>query len=143
MGSAGWKGLFTKVFCGGRKNDVQYLILLVKIMHTTNFRLKSLPKRIPDMRLLPPLAALLFGLPLTSGFAAETNEIPLSYEIFEAAVAYIDLESCPADFAQEGVFCRATLANEEVHVFAFSTEGESLLAGFASYDATDLPKLLN
>jgi hypothetical protein len=95
------------------------------------------------MRLLPPLAALLFGLPITSAFADETRQIPLSYVIFEAAVAHIDLESCPADFAQEGVFCRATRAHEEVHVFAFSTEGNGLLAGFASYDATDLPKLLN
>jgi hypothetical protein len=95
------------------------------------------------MRLLPSLAALLFGFPITSAFAGEAQEIPVSSEVFEAAVAHTDLDSCPADLAQEAVFCRATLAHEEVHVFGFSTEGESLLAGFASYDATDLPKLLN
>jgi hypothetical protein len=57
------------------------------------------------MRLLPALAALLFGLPIIYVFAGEAGEIPLSEEIseeiFEATMAHIEPESGPADLAQE------------------------------------------
>lgn len=95
------------------------------------------------MRLLPPLAALIFGVAYTPLFAGSAEDLPLSYSIFEAAVPHIDLVTCPVALAGDDVFCRATLAHEEVHVFAFRATGDSHLAGFASYEATELPKLLN
>ncbi len=95
------------------------------------------------MRLISPVAALVACLPASVALADTTGSLALSYDIFEVAVPHVDLESCPADLAAENVFCRATLANEELHVFAFSIDGDSPLVGFASYDAVDLPKLLN
>ena len=75
---------------------------------------------------------LLTILSATSTLAAETST-PLTYEVFEAAVSHSDLEECPDNLRQAGTFCRATLHHDEIHVFAFSEEGDSRLVGFASY----------
>ncbi|WP_300030793.1 hypothetical protein [uncultured Roseobacter sp.] len=92
------------------------------------------------------ILSLIFGatclapLPLT---AAETEPMPLTYAVFEASVPHVDLETCPEGMAGEDIFCRATLAHEELHIFAFATDGDSPLVGFASFDAERLPELLN
>ncbi len=49
----------------------------------------------------------------------------------------MDLEDCPGDLSSPGVFCRMTVANETVHVFAFSEEGDLPLVGFKSYEEDD------
>ncbi|MFK7837763.1 MAG: hypothetical protein AB8B60_16260 [Sulfitobacter sp.] len=93
------------------------------------------------MRPIPISAALLLlGTPL---MATPPDPVPLTYDVFEAAIPHVDLETCPATLPQENTFCRATLAHEEVHVFVFSEEGASPLIGFGSFDATRLPDLLN
>ena len=90
----------------------------------------TLPRRLRGVPILLGLLALAFPLGLTAQEA-----IPLSYEAFEFAVPHVDLESCPETLAQDGVFCRATLNLDQVHVFAFSeTEGEPLV-GVESFDA--------
>jgi hypothetical protein len=88
------------------------------------------------------LSALLCALPVLA--TAETGQaLPLSYEVFEASVPHLDLKECPGDLAQGDVFCRATLAHDEIHVFVFAIDGDSPMVGYASYDAAELPKLLN
>ena len=95
------------------------------------------------MPLLPPLAALLFGVSALTAAAETPAPMPLTYEAFEAAVPHVDLANCPASLQATDTFCRATLANDAIHVFAFSLNGDSPLTGFASFDAEALPGLLN
>lgn len=96
------------------------------------------------MRYLSPLAALLIlGFSTTGARADDAAPLALNYAAFEAAVPHIDLESCPAGVTLGDVFCRATLANEQIHVFVFSQTGESPLVAFSSFDAEALTTLLN
>ncbi|QUJ77564.1 hypothetical protein KDD17_06215 [Sulfitobacter albidus] len=78
-----------------------------------------------------------------TAFADAPAPLTLDYETFEAAVPHVDLEACPEALAGEDRFCRATLAGEQLHVFAFSLASNSPLVAFQSYDATALPGLLN
>lgn len=93
------------------------------------------------MRLLITCTAIALGMFVNSAQADESK--PLTYEMFEAAVPHIDLETCPADLAQQDTFCRASIHHEEIHVFAFSLEGDSPMVGFKSYEATGVETLLN
>ena len=90
--------------------------------------------------MLRPTALALTLAPL--GVAADAEPAPLTYEAFEVAVPHIDLESCPETLAAEGVFCRATLNLDEIHVFAFEETGESPFVGLASFPADGLTDLL-
>jgi len=80
------------------------------------------------------LAALtLAPLPLSAQEAAPA--LPFSYEMFEAAVAHVDLAACPVDLARPHTFCRVTLINDAFNVFVFSEDGDQPLVAFKSYDA--------
>lgn len=74
---------------------------------------------------------------------ADDTSLPLTYAEFEAAIPHLDLETCPAQLAQDNTFCRVTLNNEEIHVFAFSLDADSPMTGFASFPADDLHSVLN
>ncbi|MFX0540393.1 hypothetical protein ACEWPM_001495 [Roseovarius sp. S4756] len=87
-------------------------------------------------------SAIASALVLLAAPALGQEPMPLTYEQFEIAVAHVDLETCPSALAEEGVFCRATLRHDEIHVFVFRDEGESLLTGFKSYPADGLATLL-
>jgi|GEM_PF-1685440 hypothetical protein len=95
------------------------------------------------MRFLPHLSAFIVGLTSTAAMAEQSQPMSLDYATFEAAVAHVDLETCPVSLNAADRFCRATLAHEQIHIFAFSMEGDSPLVGFASFEATTLPELLN
>ncbi len=95
------------------------------------------------MRYLSPLSALILGFTTTGAFADNDAPLTLNYAAFEAAVPHIDLESCPTSVTVGDVFCRATMAHDQIHVFVFSQAGESPLVGFASFDAEALTTLLN
>ena len=60
-----------------------------------------------------------------------------TYEVFEASVAHVDLEGCPAEFDPEVVFCRMTLNNEMANVFVFSYDGDQPLLAVKAYELTD------
>lgn len=95
------------------------------------------------------LVNILIALTLPAGFAAASDldeptgrtmhlgDGPLSYEVFEAAVAHVDLERCPAEFADEEVFCRMTLANGQAHVFVFSMDPDTPLLAIKSLELTE------
>jgi hypothetical protein len=48
-------------------------------------------------------------------------------------VPHLDLDKCPAEFARDGVFCRASVASDQVHVFVFAHAGEQCLLAVKSY----------
>ncbi|NSY38109.1 hypothetical protein [Leisingera sp. ANG59] len=91
---------------------------------------------------MKPAFALIACLAAAPAFAAETP-LPMTYGLFETAIAHTDLDSCPAQLAKEGTFCRATLRHDEIHVFAFSREDGNPLVGFASYSFDELEQHLN
>lgn len=93
------------------------------------------------MKLLLTFTAIVLGLTVTNAEAEDAQA--LTYEMFEAAVPHIDLETCPVDLAQKDTFCRASIHHEEIHVFAFSLDGDSPMVGFKSYEATGVETLLN
>lgn len=91
---------------------------------------------------MKPAFALIACLAAAPAVAAEAP-LPMTYGLFETAIAHTDLDSCPAQLAKEDAFCRATLRHDEIHVFAFSREGDNPLVGFASYSFDDLAAHLN
>ncbi|MEP4035890.1 hypothetical protein [Pseudophaeobacter sp.] len=84
-----------------------------------------------------------FGLAPSASANETAHPLPFTYETFETAVPHIDLEACPAALPQVDSFCRATVHHEEIHVFAFSYEGDSPMVGFASYSAEGLDTLFD
>ena len=84
-------------------------------------------------RMAMALAAVALG---ASPLAAQKT-CPMTYPVFEEAVPHLDLDKCPADLAREGVFCRASVANDAVHVFAFELDGDQCLVKVKSYKAPD------
>jgi hypothetical protein len=81
------------------------------------------------MKLL--LAVGLTGVAATQ--AVGQAACPLTYSIFELAVPHLDLEECPAGLARPGAFCRASVANDLVHVFVFNQDGDQCLLAVKSY----------
>lgn len=75
-------------------------------------------------------------------FGAPSTQV-LTYDIFEVSVPHMDLESCPETLQAENVFCRATLHHEELHVFAFTYDGDSPLVGFKTFSAQGIGSLLS
>ncbi|WP_170324665.1 hypothetical protein [Ruegeria arenilitoris] len=80
---------------------------------------------------------LIAGLTATTALAADLA-VPLTYEVFETSVAHTDLETCPKNLPQTETFCRATLYHDEIHVFAFSENGDSPMVGFNSYPLEEI-----
>ena len=91
---------------------------------------------------MKPAFALIACLAAAPAAAAETA-MPMTYGLFETAIAHTDLDSCPAQLAKPDTFCRATLRHDEIHVFAFSREDGNPLVGFVSYPFDELAKHLN
>ncbi len=58
---------------------------------------------------------------------------PLTYSVFELAVPHLDLTDCPAGLARPDAFCRASTANDSVHVFVFALDGDQCLLAVKSY----------
>ncbi|WP_299731473.1 hypothetical protein [uncultured Tateyamaria sp.] len=89
-------------------------------------------------RSLAPTVALV----LAGAAHADTAPIPMTYEIFEASVVHLDLDSCPASLPQENSFCRAAILHDAVHVFAFADSGDSPMIGYRAFDAPPLGETL-
>jgi hypothetical protein len=80
------------------------------------------------------IRTLVAALVLAPALAA-AQECPLPYSAFEFAVPHVDLESCPAVAeAPPGAFCRASMANDALHVFVFDGDGEQCLVRLVSVD---------
>lgn len=81
--------------------------------------------------------ALATGAKNHGGANADYLEGGLTYELFERSIDHADLETCPAQFDPEQVFCRLTLAAEEAHVFVFSYDGDQTLLAVRHYALDD------
>ena len=93
-------------------------------------------RRLRGAPILCGLALALFPL----GASAQ-DAVPLTYDAFEFAVPHVDLDACPDSLAADGVFCRATLNLDQVHVFAFAEAGDQPMVGVESFDADLLAAL--
>lgn len=79
---------------------------------------------------------LLLGAGLTGLAVAQAMgqaACPLTYSIFELAIPHLDLAECPTGLAQPGAFCRASVANDLVHIFVFNQDGDQCLLAVKSY----------
>ena len=94
------------------------------------------------MTLLPYSIATLLAISPIAALAAEPEAMPLTYETFELSVVHLDLETCPEALLAEGVLCRATLANDEIHVFAFAESGAMPLLAYRAYPAGPISSAL-
>ena len=84
-------------------------------------------------RLLPALAALAVLALLALPAAAQETPCPMTYAEFLFAVPTVALPECPDSLGGIDYFCRATVGNEALHVFAFDYAGEQCLVGVASF----------
>ena len=57
-----------------------------------------------------------------------------TYAQFEASVNHVDLETCPAQVAATGVFCRATVLHDSVHVYVFEEDGDMAFVDMLTFD---------
>ncbi len=87
--------------------------------------------------------ALSFPAVAQEDTAPAPDALPLSYEVFEAAVPHIDLELCPVDLAGDERFCRMVLLNEKIQVFVFSEAGDQPMVGYRAWPADLLNGLLD
>lgn len=97
---------------------------------------------VPRVTFLATMASLCISSTVQANETSSTKTFPFTYETFEAAVPHLDLETCPKSLPQVDSFCRAAIRNEEIHVFAFSLNGDSPMVGFASFSAEGLDALL-
>ncbi|WP_299359484.1 hypothetical protein [uncultured Paracoccus sp.] len=63
----------------------------------------------------------------------DASGTPLTYEMFETAISHGDLPTCPEALEGEHRFCRFTVHNDALHVFAFSEEGDQPLLAISEY----------
>lgn len=84
------------------------------------------------------IAGLVVVLP---GFAGaeppapvEAPEGVLTYAMFEGAVPHVDLAQCPERLAGDDRFCRLTLAESGLTVWAFSLQGNQNLLSVLALD---------
>jgi hypothetical protein len=74
---------------------------------------------------------------------ADEPPLPFTYEYFEAAVVHVDLAQCPESLAAEGRYCRVTVVNDQINVFAFSEAGDQPLVAFRSWPADLMTGLMD
>jgi len=86
------------------------------------------------------IAALLAAPQLAAAEGA--TPMPLTYEVFEAAIPHIDLETCPSEMAGDDRFCRAVVHNDAFHVFAFLYDADSPAVAHRAYSTEALNAIL-
>ena len=94
---------------------------------------------VPALALSAALAVL-GATPLAA--AQDETPMPLTYAVFEEAIAHGDLSRCPDALAGPDRFCRVTIGHDAIHVFAFTFAGDSPLVGHAAFDAELLDEVL-
>jgi hypothetical protein len=91
-------------------------------------------RRFPKGRTMMKQLLLTMGITgLAATQAGGQAACPLTYAIFELSVPHLDLKECPTGLARPGAFCRASTANDLVHVFVFAGDGDQCLLAVKSY----------
>ena len=81
--------------------------------------------------------SLLFSAALLLSTPALAEGV-FSYADFEAAVTHINIEECPEGMGGENLFCRVSMANDALHVWVFSREGEMPFVSLHSFYEDEL-----
>lgn len=89
----------------------------------------------PRALVLSILPAVVIGATPALAQQSPAAACPMTYVKFETAIAHVDLDVCPAELAGKDRFCRASTANDRLHVYAFELEGAQCLVGMQSYES--------
>lgn len=76
----------------------------------------------------------IFALTMTSSAIGASGICPITYETFEIAVPHIDMENCPDPEKNTGMFCRASVGGDMLHVFYFAEQDNQCLLQVKSFD---------
>lgn len=86
------------------------------------------------------VAGVVVILPMAALAEPEVVEVAdgvLTYEMFEASVPHADLSTCPTSLAGDDRFCRLTLSDGYLTVWAFRNEGRQELLAMLTHDTED------
>lgn len=75
-----------------------------------------------------------------SGVPAGADNAPcaLTYEVFESAVAHLDIDHCPDKSFKDQAFCRVVVGGNQAHVFYFSSNDGQCLLKVESFNDDEL-----
>lgn len=87
-------------------------------------------------KLIPAVLALAAGtsMALADDDATATKGLVMDYEIFENTVHHADLDTCPEEFADQAVFCRLTMAHDQLNIIVFSEDGDQPMIAVKQVD---------
>ena len=85
------------------------------------------------MKYIFAAVAFLYATPVFAQDAPVFN-----YEMFETAIQHVDLLECPAELAGDDRFCRMTINNGALHVFAFGEKGEQPMIGLRMWHEDEI-----
>ncbi len=87
-------------------------------------------------KLMPVVLALVAGatIALADDETPAADGVAMTYEAFEDVVPHADLAECPDEFADQEVFCRLTLAHDQLNVVVFSEEGDQPMVAVRQVD---------
>lgn len=87
-------------------------------------------------KLIPAVLALATGtsMALADDDASATKGLVMNYEVFENTVPHADLETCPEEYADQAVFCRLTMAHDQLNIIVFSEDGDQPMIAVQQVD---------
>lgn len=87
-------------------------------------------------KLMPVVLALVAGatIALADDETPAGDGVAMTYETFEDVVPHADLAECPGEFSDQEVFCRLTLAHDQLNVVVFSEEGDQPMVAVRQVD---------
>ena len=87
-------------------------------------------------KLIPAVLALAAGtsMAFADDDATATKGLVMNYEVFENTVHHADLETCPEEFADQAVFCRLTMAHDQLNVIVFSEDADQPMIAVQQVD---------
>ena len=89
------------------------------------------------LKLIPAVFVLVVGpsiaLAADDGSTALEGMI-MNYVVFEDTVPHADLAACPDEFADQAVFCRLTMAHDQLNVVVFSEDGDKPMIAVRQVD---------
>lgn len=115
---------------------------LVKLPHCYSDYFSQINYTLPACQRTAPLKRLFALLTLLASPALADDPLPLTYDLFEAAILHTDITECPPELAAPDRFCRATLYMDAFHIFVFQDAGDQPMVDFLSYDASKIHTLL-
>lgn len=87
-------------------------------------------------KLIPAVLALAAGtsMALADDDATSAKGLVMDYETFENTVHHADLDTCPEEFADQAVFCRLTMAHDQLNIIVFSEDGDQPMIAVKQVD---------